>query len=124
MGAEAFAAAKSGLVWINTARGRSSISMLWPRRCVRQGGGCRARRSAQGTRQSATSADRAWTAREDWLRGRLLFTPHAAFYSPAAMQDMQRKAVEVILPYIDEGRLINCVSRESLSPIAASVAQL
>ena len=26
----------------------------------------------------------AWTAREDWLRGRLLFTPHAAFYSPAA----------------------------------------
>ena len=51
----------------------------------------------------------AWTAREDWLRGRPLLTPHAAFYNPAAMQDMPRKAGSPI------------ANREFLSPIAASV---
>ena len=54
-------------------------------------------------------------AREPWLEGRIILTPHAAFYSPAAMADMQRKAVEVILAYIEEGRLTNCVNRSVLA---------
>jgi D-3-phosphoglycerate dehydrogenase/C-terminal binding protein len=48
------------------------------------------------------------------LRGRLVLTPHAAFYSPAAIEDIRRKTVEVVLHYLRDGRLTNCVNAEFL----------
>ena len=56
----------------------------------------------------------AWRGREPWLEGRLVITPHAAFYSPSALDDMQRKSVEVVVAYLRDGRLMNCVNREYL----------
>ena len=54
---------------------------------------------------------RAYRNREDWTDGKLVLSPHAAFYSPSALYDMQRKAIEVIVTYLREGVLMNCVNR-------------
>jgi D-3-phosphoglycerate dehydrogenase/C-terminal binding protein len=63
---------------------------------------------------------RAFRNREPWLDGRLALSPHAAFYSPAALEDMQRKAIEVIVSYLRDGMLMNCVNRDLLKgPTAA-----
>jgi D-3-phosphoglycerate dehydrogenase/C-terminal binding protein len=39
-----------------------------------------------------------------------VLSPHAAFYSPSALEDMQRKAIEVVVTYLREGVLMNCVN--------------
>jgi phosphoglycerate dehydrogenase-like enzyme len=39
---------------------------------------------------------RAYRAREPWLDGRLVITPHAAFYSPEAQHDTRVKAAETM----------------------------
>ncbi len=39
---------------------------------------------------------RAYRAREAWLRGRLVITPHAAFHSPQAWDDIRRKSAETM----------------------------
>ncbi len=39
---------------------------------------------------------RAYRAREEWLQGRLIVTPHSAYWSPEAAADIRRKAVETI----------------------------
>ena len=57
---------------------------------------------------------KAWRAEEAWLAGRLIVTPHAAFYSAAGFEDMRRKATETALAYLKDGRLKNCVNTEFL----------
>jgi D-3-phosphoglycerate dehydrogenase/C-terminal binding protein len=42
----------------------------------------------------------AYMAREAWLDGRLLLSPHAAFYSYEGNNDLRRKCVETIVAYI------------------------
>jgi C-terminal binding protein len=39
---------------------------------------------------------RAYRAREDWTLGRLIITPHAAFYSPQAWDDIRIKSAETM----------------------------
>jgi C-terminal binding protein len=39
---------------------------------------------------------RAYRAREDWTLGRLIITPHAAFYSPQAWDDIRAKSAETM----------------------------
>jgi C-terminal binding protein len=39
---------------------------------------------------------RAYRAREDWTQGRLIITPHAAFYSPQAWDDIRIKSAETM----------------------------
>lgn len=39
---------------------------------------------------------RAYRAREDWLEGRLVVTPHSAFHSPEAWDDIRRKSAETM----------------------------
>ena len=39
---------------------------------------------------------RAYRAREDWTLGRLIITPHAAFYSPDAWDDIRSKSAETM----------------------------
>ena len=43
-----------------------------------------------------------------------MITPHAAFYSPDAIVDIRRKTVEVVLHYLRDGRLTNCVNAQYL----------
>jgi C-terminal binding protein len=39
---------------------------------------------------------RAYRAREDWTLGRLIITPHSAFYSPQAWDDIRAKSAETM----------------------------
>jgi lactate dehydrogenase-like 2-hydroxyacid dehydrogenase len=56
----------------------------------------------------------AWQANEPWIRGRVLLTPHAAFYSPDSLADLRRKAIETAYDYLREGKRANCVNAEFL----------
>ena len=120
VGKAAFAAAKPGLVLVNTARGPIvDLDALHEAMADGRVAGAGLDVLPQEPANPEHPLVKAWTSREAWLDGRLILTPHAAFYSPDAMKDMQRKAVEVILAFVNEGRLTNCVNREFLKGAAA-----
>jgi D-3-phosphoglycerate dehydrogenase len=51
----------------------------------------------------------AWRERADWLAGRLVITPHNAFYSDHAAIEMRSNAARTVRILLDEGRLRNQV---------------
>ncbi|HEX9466665.1 MAG TPA: C-terminal binding protein [Alphaproteobacteria bacterium] len=57
----------------------------------------------------------ALAADEDWLRGRLVVTPHVASISAASIRDMRVKAVETARDYLATGALRHCVNRAALA---------
>jgi D-3-phosphoglycerate dehydrogenase/C-terminal binding protein len=116
MNAEAFAAAKKDLILINTARG--PIVDVTALEAAMRGGqvlgaGLDVLPHEPGDLEHPLLA--AWRRGEDWIKHRLIITPHAAFYSPASMVDLRLKSIEVVHAYIAEGRLTNCVNSEYLS---------
>jgi phosphoglycerate dehydrogenase-like enzyme len=52
----------------------------------------------------------ALSANAEWLRGRLVVTPHAAFLSADSIRDMRVKAIETAVDYLRDGTLRNCVN--------------
>ncbi|WP_411035586.1 C-terminal binding protein [Shinella sp. BYT-45] len=52
----------------------------------------------------------AWQGNAGWLAGRLVVTPHAAFYSEAGYIDMRTFAAEILRDYLVTGRLRNNVN--------------
>lgn len=63
---------------------------------------------------------RAFRERAPWLAGRLVLSPHAAFYSDAGMLDLRRKPVETVVAYLRDGRLLNCVNPHLLAQVGTS----
>jgi phosphoglycerate dehydrogenase-like enzyme len=59
---------------------------------------------------------RAWRARESWLDGCLLVTPHAAFYNCESYEEMRRKAAEEALRVLTGAAPRCCVNRAWLGP--------
>ncbi|MBI3373143.1 MAG: C-terminal binding protein [Betaproteobacteria bacterium] len=113
--AQAIAQIKPGAYLINTARGpicdtRALLDGLKSGRLLAAG-------LDVLPKEPATPDDplvAAWQADEDWLRGRVLLNPHAAFCSPASLADLRRKAIETAFDYLHAGRLANCVNAEYL----------
>ncbi len=66
---------------------------------------------------------RDYAAQPDWLRGRLLISPHAAWYSPESQADARRLSTETLLLYLREGRLRNCVNADLLRDRPLRAAQ-
>ena len=116
LGAKAFAAAKPGLIVINTARG-PIIELDALEGALRQdkmaGAGIDVLPNEPTDMDHPLFA--AWRRGEDWIADRLMVTPHAAFYSPASMIDLRLKSVEVVHALLVEGRLTNCVNTQFLS---------
>lgn len=52
--------------------------------------------------------------REEWTVGRVIITPHAAWYSPAGARDCREKAARTVITYLTEGKLRNCVNLDYL----------
>lgn len=52
----------------------------------------------------------AWRSNAPWLAGRLIVTPHAAFYSEAGYIDMRTFSAEILVEYLLGGRLRNNVN--------------
>lgn len=63
----------------------------------------------------ADPAIRAWRAGESWIRDKLIITPHAAFYSEEALEEMRRKAALAVRASLEGRPLANVVNREFLS---------
>lgn len=114
--ARAVAAMKPGMCLVNTARGPicDTAALL--------DGLKSGRLAAVGLdvlpEEPATEKDplvAAWRANEPWIRGRVLLTPHSAFYSPDSLDDMRRKAAETAFYYLRDGTLANCVNAEYLT---------
>jgi phosphoglycerate dehydrogenase-like enzyme len=51
-----------------------------------------------------------------WLAGRLILTPHAAFYSPESWYDLRYKAADTAGDWLKKGKLRNCVNRHLFPP--------
>lgn len=51
----------------------------------------------------------AYRAREPWLRGRLVVTPHSAFYSPESLADIRLKGAETMRDVLLEGLGTNVI---------------
>ena len=52
----------------------------------------------------------AWRNNEPALAGRLILTPHAAFFSASSLADLRRKSSEVVSDYLYSDQLRNCVN--------------
>lgn len=52
----------------------------------------------------------AFKRREPWIDGRLLLTPHAAWYSPDGHADMRRKSASTVADFLERGVLRNVVN--------------
>ena len=52
----------------------------------------------------------AFRRREPWVDGRLLLTPHAAWYSPDGHADMRRKAAATVADFLRDGTRRNVVN--------------
>ncbi|TGS71752.1 C-terminal binding protein [Mesorhizobium sp. M3A.F.Ca.ET.201.01.1.1] len=52
----------------------------------------------------------AWRAGDSALAGRVLVTPHAAWYSPSSTRDLRRKSAEVARDFLLQGTVRNCVN--------------
>jgi D-3-phosphoglycerate dehydrogenase/C-terminal binding protein len=109
--AAALAAAKTGMILVNTARGSIVDLDALPAALKRgQVGGAALDVLSQEPLDPAHPLIAAWLAREPWIEGRVTLSPHAAFYSPASVIDLRLKSIEGVLAYLREGRLLNCVN--------------
>jgi len=113
--ATALAAAKQDLILINTARGPLvDLDALYDGLKTGKVGGAGLDVFPSEPPAPLPKLLAAWRDGEDWLRDRLLVTPHAAFYSPPSNLDIRRKAAECLLVFLRDGRLTNCVNLDVL----------
>jgi len=56
---------------------------------------------------------RAYRARESWLEGRLVVTPHSAFASPEAYEDIKRKSAETMRAVLIDKKPQNVIPPEA-----------
>ncbi len=115
IGEKTLALAKPELIVINTARG-PIVDLDALADALREGriAGAGLDVLPQEPADTTHPLIAAWLAGEPWVRRRLIITPHAAFYSPSALDDMQRKAIEVSVAYLRDGTLMNCVNQQHL----------
>jgi lactate dehydrogenase-like 2-hydroxyacid dehydrogenase len=111
--ADVFAAAKKGMVLVNTARGPvidiDALHDAMKDDTVLAAG-------LDVLPDEPANLDKpliaAWHKDEDWIRHRLVVTPHSAFYTPQSMWDMRGFAARTVVRYLRDGRLENLVNEE------------
>lgn len=109
---------KPGVLLINTSRGEV-VDLLALENGLRSGAiggaGLDVLSSEPVDRENALI--KAWIAREAWLEGRLLITPHAAFFSPESVVDLRRLALKTALDFLESGSLRACVNIRNLTRV-------
>ena len=111
----AIAAMKPGAILLNTSRG-GTVDLDAVERGLRSGKLCAAGLDVLPVEplDRAHRLIAAWTAQEPWLEGRLILTPHAAFYTPESLADMRRLAMMAVIEFLAHGRLRSCVNLREL----------
>jgi len=56
---------------------------------------------------------KAWLE-EDWAKGRIIFTPHSAFYSPTGLNFLREKALKTCIDHLEGIKTANCVNTQYL----------
>ncbi|HKY95973.1 MAG TPA: C-terminal binding protein [Kiloniellales bacterium] len=104
MNGQRFGAMQEGALLINTARG-AIVDLDACHRALKSGrlGGAGLDVLPSEPPPADHPLIRAYSAQEDWLRDRLIITPHAAWYAPESWQDMRRLAVERLVAYLRHG---------------------
>ena len=104
------AAMKPGALLVNTARGGLFRDLDVLERGLRSGHlGASARMSLPEEPPGDHPLIRAWRDFEPWLGGRLVVTPHTAYYSESALYDMRFKAAETAALFLERNELRNRV---------------
>ena len=113
--AAAFAAAKPGIIVINTARG--PLIDLGALHDAMQNDVVLAAGLDVLPDEPANLNDpliAAWHRNEEWIRHRLVITPHSAFFTPESVRDIRAFSARTAARYLRGGRLENCVNGEFL----------
>ena len=112
--ADALAAMKPDALLINTARG-GLIDLGALEAALREGrlGGAGLDVLPAEPPDPAHPLIQALRRREPWLEGRLLLTPHVAWFSAAGRADLRRKSAETARDFLTQQQLRNCVNRET-----------
>jgi phosphoglycerate dehydrogenase-like enzyme len=115
IGPRNFAVMKPGALLINTARG-GIVDLDAVEAALRSG-----RLGAAGLDvlpkeppDRAHPLIAAWARNEAWLEGRLVITPHAAFYTPESLADMRRLSAQAAADYLRDESLRACVNLDAL----------
>lgn len=104
---------RPGAVVVNTARG-PILDLAALERCLRDGhlaGAGLDVLPVEPPSEPVPPLLAAYRARESWLTGRLIVTPHSAFHTPHAYQDIRRKSAETM-----QEALINGASANQIRP--------
>ncbi|MBT3430357.1 MAG: C-terminal binding protein, partial [Proteobacteria bacterium] len=96
--------AKPGLLLVNTARGKLISSLDTIEHCLRNG-------QIGGVGLDALPEEppgphpliEAWRQDEDWTKGRVIITPHNAFFSDDSMYECRFAAAETARLFLEEG---------------------
>jgi phosphoglycerate dehydrogenase-like enzyme len=100
-----------GAVLVNTARG-PVLDLDALERCLRDGPLAGAGLDVlpeEPPGPEIPSLLAAYRAREPWLAGRLIVTPHSAYHSPEAVEDIRRKSAETMRDVLIEGSGTNVI---------------
>jgi lactate dehydrogenase-like 2-hydroxyacid dehydrogenase len=109
-------ATKPGAILINTSRG-GVVDLDAVERALRSGHLCAAGLDVlpREPLDRAHPLLAAWSRGEEWLEGRLIVTPHAAFYTPESLADLRRLSMLAIIEFLQQGRLRACVNLRQLA---------
>lgn len=112
----ALAAARPGLVLVNTSRG-GTMDLDAIERALRDGrlGGAALDVLPVEPIDYVHPLLKAYEANEPWLDGRLAITPHAAFYSPDSLADLRRISMQTAVDFLTRGTLRSCVNEGLLA---------
>ena len=106
---------KPGAILVNTSRGKTmdldSVERAL-RRGVLRGAGLDV--LPEEPPDMSHPLIRAWKEREEWLEGRMILTPHAAFYNAESYAEMRRKAAEEAARVLAGSAPRNCVNGQYL----------
>lgn len=113
--AAAFDAMKPGVLLLNTARG-PVVRLDALRQALQSGKVSGAALDVLPEEPPSTEEPliRDYLSQVDWIRGRLLLTPHGAWNSPESRHDARRLSIETTMTYLTEGKLRNLVNGELL----------
>ncbi|MGB2330742.1 MAG: NAD(P)-dependent oxidoreductase, partial [Pseudomonadales bacterium] len=108
--------AKPGLILINTARGPIiDIDALYEAMMANQVLAAGLDVLPEEPANSEKPLIKAWQEDADWIKHRLLITPHSAFFTPQSMFDIRSFSAQTAAKYITTGRLENCVNDDLLT---------
>jgi len=115
VGADVLAAARKGIILVNTARGPIvDIDALHD--AMKSGTVLAAGLDVLPEEPANVEKKliKAWHTGEDWIRHRLVVTPHSAFFTPQSMHDIRAFSARTAARYLRDGRLENCVNEALL----------